>query len=483
MKTKIIVGLTIYAILFLGGGLYVLHLIGSTTNRLDNLIMLHQVEILREHYLIQIRRVQTDLALRETRFARDTDTIVSHVRSMGRVVRTCSDCHHDAATAARLEDLERRTIGYQEAISRVMTVRAGADRIRAERDNAFQVGEDLIEQVSDMIALTGARLEASTQRALASIRKTTGVLLFLLAAGPLVSIGLGFVFVRGITRPLGVLLDTTRRLSAGELDYRVPGLSDEFGQLGEAFNTMASSLREHIVGRQRAEQMAALGRLSAGLAHEIKNPLAGIKVAMEILAGEESMTEENRDVARKVRQEVVRVETLMRSFLTFARPPRPQPAEVDVDALIASSLSLYGRDPRFAPAHARPIRLVREAGSGAVAVADPAQLEQVVVNLLLNALEAMPEGGTLVVRTGADPDGMVRIEVADSGKGVPPESRERIFEPFFTTKGKGTGLGLAISRQLIEQQGGTLRVADNPGGGAVFTVRIPARTAGAESAA
>jgi signal transduction histidine kinase len=483
MKTKIIVGLTIYAILFLGGGLYVLHLIGSTTSRLDNLIMLHQVEILREHYLIQIRRVQTDLALRETRFARDTDTIVSHVRSMGRVVRTCSDCHHDAATSARLEDLEHRTIEYQEAISRVMTVRAGAERVRVERDNAFQVGEDLIEQVSDMIALTGVRLEASTQRALASIRKTTVVLLFLLAAGPLVSIGLGFVFVRGITKPLGVLLDTTRRLTAGDLDYRVPALSDEFGQLGEAFNAMASSLREHIAERQRAEQMAVLGRLSAGLAHEIKNPLAGIKVAMEILAGEESMTEENRDVARKVRQEVVRVETLMKSFLTFARPPRPQPAEVDVDALIASSLSLYGRDPRFAPDHPRSIRLVRDAASGAVAVADPAQLEQVIVNLLLNALEAMPEGGKLAVRTGADPDGMVRIEVADSGKGVPPENRERIFEPFFTTKGKGTGLGLAISRQLIEQQGGTLRVADNPGGGAVFTVRIPARTAGVESAA
>ncbi|MCU0229910.1 MAG: ATP-binding protein, partial [Acidobacteria bacterium] len=383
----------------------------------------------------------------------------------------------------RLEDLEHRTMQYQDAISRVMTVRAGAERLRAESDNAFQVGEDLIERVSEMIALTGVRLEASTQRALASIRKTTFVLLILLAAGPLISIGLGFVFVRGITQPLGVLLETTRRLAAGDLDYRVPRLSDEFGQLGDSFNAMASSLREHITERQRAEQMAVLGRLSAGLAHEIKNPLAGIKVAMEILAGEESMTEENRDVARKVRQEVGRVETLMRSFLTFARPPRPQPAEVDVDALISSSLSLYGRDPRFSAEHPKPIRLVRGEESGAVAIADPAQLEQVIVNLLLNALEAMPEGGTLTVGTGVDSDGMVRIEVADTGKGVAPENRERIFEPFFTTKGKGTGLGLAISRQLIEQQGGTLRVGESSGGGAVFTVRVPARTAGAESAA
>jgi two-component system NtrC family sensor kinase len=114
-------------------------------------------------------------------------------------------------------------------------------------------------------------------------------------------------------------------------------------------------------------------------------------------------------------------------------------------------------------------------------VADPSQLEQVLVNLFMNAMDAMPQGGTLRVRTAADGDGTVRIEVADSGKGVPPENREKIFEPFFTTKGKGTGLGLAISRQLVEQQSGTLRISDNPGGGAAFTVRVPARGTGAET--
>jgi len=204
---------------------------------------------------------------------------------------------------------------------------------------------------------------------------------------------------------------------------------------------------------------------------------------MEILAAEESMSEENRDVARKVREEVGRVEALMRSFLTFARPPRPQAAEVDVNALIASCLSLYGRDPRLRADHPRAVQLVRELAAVPVAVADPSQLEQVLVNLLMNAMDAMPQGGTLSVRTAADGDGMVRIEVGDSGKGVPPENREKIFEPFFTTKGKGTGLGLAISRQLVEQQGGTLRVSDDPGGGAVFTVRVPTRGTGMESPA
>jgi len=173
MKTKIIVGLAIYAIIFLCGGLYVLHLIGSTARQTDALIMLHQVEILREHYLLQIRRVQTDLALRDTRFARDIDTSIAHVVSMERVIDTCFDCHHARPVVDRLAALKAQTRNYQELISRVMTIRANEARLLSEKESAFQAGEKLIEQVSDMIALTGARLQASTRRALASIRRTT----------------------------------------------------------------------------------------------------------------------------------------------------------------------------------------------------------------------------------------------------------------------------------------------------------------------
>lgn len=478
MKRKIILGLAVYAIVFLCGGLYVLHTLGSTSVKLDNLIMLHQVEILREHYLIQIRRVQTDLILRDTKFAPDTWTIVSNAERMSRVVRTCSDCHHRPEVAARLAALQGRTEEFKRALSRVLTVHGNPTRLAAEKERAFRAGEGLIGEVSDMIALTGARLEASTARALTGMRRTITVLLVLLGIAPLVSVILGVVLVRGLTKPLEVLVESTRKVTAGQLDHRVGGLKDEFGELGEAVNAMASSLREQIVERERTEQMARLGRLSAGLAHEIKNPLAGIKVAMEILAGEETMSEENREVARKVREEVGRVETLMRSLLSFARPPQPQPAEIDVNALVASSVALHARDPRFEDHHPHPIRLRYDLGQPPVVVADPMQLEQVIVNLFLNAIEAMPEGGTLTVRTApnGEPRG-ARIEVADSGKGVPPGDAERIFEPFFTTKTKGTGLGLAISRQLVQRNRGTLTLSPNPEGGSIFTIALPARQA------
>ena len=483
MKKKIIIGLAIYAILFLAGGLYVLHAIGSTTAKLDNLIMLHQVEILREHYLIQIRRVQTDLALRETSFAPDTDTMIAHVASMSRVVRTCFDCHHEPPVEDRLIGLAASTENYKEALSRVLTVRADAARLEREKEAAFRTGEALIEEVSNMIALTGARLEASTARALAGIRKTTQVLLILLAIAPLISIVLSIVLVRGLTRPLGALVDSTRRIAGGDLDHRVSGLTNEFGELGAALNNMASSLSEQIAARERSEQMARLGRLSAGLAHEVKNPLAGIKVAMEILASETTISDENREVAHKVREEVGRVETLMRSFLSFARPPKPTPAEIDVRLLLDSLLSLHGRDRRFATAPEQGgIRLVRDFQEVPLVVADPMQIEQVLLNLFLNAVESMPKGGELRVSTHGAPGGRsVRIEIADTGKGVAPENAERIFEPFFTTKPRGTGLGLAISRQLVTQNGGTLTVSPNPGGGALFALALP--VAGAPAAA
>lgn len=474
MKRRIIIILTIYSVAFLIGGLYILRIIESTTGKLDNLIMLHQVEILREHYLIQIRRVQTNLAVRGTKFAPDHETTIKHIASMDRVIVTCFDCHHAPGVAARIEDLHRDTKAYEGALAHALVDHAGGDWSDGERDRAFQLGEALIAKVSDMIALTGARLEKSTQRALAEIARTKRVLLILLCAGPAVSVALGFLLVRGLSRPLDVLLRATRKLKAGDLDYRVSGLQEEFAELGSALNDMSSALKDHIANLRRAERMAMLGQLSAGLAHEIKNPLAGIKAAMEVLAAESTMPADDKEILRKVQREVERVESLMKTFLNFARPPKPQPANVDINALVSSSLTLYGRGPSGRKEDAR-ITVSTDLRPLPVIATDPMQLEQVLVNLVFNAFEAMPDGGLLTIRTRHDESARrVRIEVADSGKGIAAPNLAKIFEPFFTTKPKGTGLGLAISRQLIEQQGGALSVTSKEGSGTVFTIELPA---------
>lgn len=476
MKRRIVIGLALYALLFVLGGVYILWTIREATGKLDNLIMLHQVEILREHYLSQLRQVQNDLSLMETRRSPGFEATVRHARGVGAVIHTCGTCHHAAPVAARIKHLQDETQRYKDALSRVLTLRGDEARWVAERDAAFGIGERLTHETGEMIAITGSRLERATQRALGEIAQTRIVLYALVGIGPLLTILLGWLFTSGFTRPVRTLLASTRRLKAGDLEHRVEGLSGEFGELGEAFNDMAASLGRQLSEMQRTEQMVVLGQLSAGLAHEVKNPLAGIKVAMEVLGQDSNLAPEDREVLRKVIQEVARLEGLMRSFLSFAKPPRPQLGPVDVAAVLNAALGLYARHPRLTAEEPERVRIVREFGEVPAAVADAQQLQQVALNLVLNAVEALPPGGTLVVRTAVAAGGEgVDIVFDDDGPGVRAEDAERIFQPFFTTKHGGTGLGLAISRQLIRQQHGTLTLEPKDGPGARFVVRVPAQ--------
>jgi signal transduction histidine kinase len=484
VKRKIIIGLAVYAVVFSLGGVYVLHTIGDATAELDRLVQLHQVEILREHYLLEIRRVQYDLTLRGTHHSRDFDTAVKHAVNMRGIVEACFSCHHEEPVLERIRDLHGQTELYQDALSRVFTIRADPERMALEKDRAFHVGEELISQVGQMISLTGARLEQATQESLSEIRDTRFALFALVGIAPLLSAALGYLFISSLTSPVKVLLRSTRKLKAGDLDHRVARLRDEFGELAGAFNEMAESLKEHLHKMQRAEQMAVVGKLAAGLAHEIKNPLAGIKVAMNVLGDEEYLSDEDKRVVRKVSQEISRLEGLMRSFLEFARPAKPKMESVDINALIDSALTFYSRSGRRTSAGGPATEFVKDLGSLPRTDADPMQLHQVFLNLVINAVDAMPDGGTLSVRTAFDAEEKtIQVEIADTGHGIDPKHADSIFQPFFTTKPKGTGLGLPICRQLVEQHGGTIEAVENAGGGTCFRIRLPMQTVSEDVAA
>lgn len=474
MKKKIIAGLLLYFAIFLAGGIYIVVSIESGTSQLRQLIMLHQVEILREHYLIQVKRVQSDLALRKTRYSRDFDTVISDVVKMGRSVNTCFDCHHTPAGTARLQELKAETDRYEEALSRVLTVRANAARLAAEEDSAFQRGESLTRKVSEMIAMTGGRLGDRTERSLEEIGKTKYILYVLLAISPLVAAGMASVFVRGFTGSVNTLLEATRKLKGGALDHRVAALKDEFRELASSFNEMAGSLQEQMKKMQRTEQMVVAAELAAGLAHEIKNPLAGIKVAMNVLAQEATISEEDREVLGKVVGEVSRMEALMKSFLNFTKPPTLHFAPVRVNDLLNSTLAFYLQHHSLSPGKSNTIEIVKDLQPLPAIEADAMQLQQVILNIVLNAIHAMPTGGTLSVRTSHERDRRsIRIEISDTGKGIKAEVIDDIFQPFFTTKAKGTGLGLAISRQLVEQHGGSIGAMNNQGDGCTFVIHLP----------
>ncbi|MBI5067471.1 MAG: HAMP domain-containing protein [Deltaproteobacteria bacterium] len=281
---------------------------------------------------------------------------------------------------------------------------------------------------------------------------------------------------REAVAPLQRLVTSMRQAEAGDLQVRADeGRTDELGVAARGFDQMLAALRrsqseleafyrERMV---RADRFAAVGELATGLAHEIKNPLAGLSGALELLAEDLAQAPRQAEVVAEMRHQVTRLTHTMESLLHFARPPKPQLRAADVNETLEKVLFLVSQQRRAAPVEVKAQldrSLPRVHG-------DPAQLEQVLLNLCLNASQAMASGGTLTVRSFAE-EQRVTVEVQDTGPGIPDDVRPHIFKPFFTTKTEGNGLGLAISARIIAEHGGNIAYRCPPGGGTVFTITL-----------
>jgi PAS domain S-box-containing protein len=728
MKKKIIIGLGVFSVIFLLGGLYIITTIESATATLDNLITLHQVEILREQLLLQIKRVQADINLKNTRYARGIDTVIANVKNMEKMADGCLDCHHSEDMTLRLEHLQDDVDDYKKAISRLFTVRANVQRLEEEEDRTFRTGEELITSVNNMITMASSKLERKTQASLRDIANTKALLYALVAVLPAFTGILGFLFIRGLTHPVNVLLKATREIKSGELDHKIVGLKDEFGEVADSFNEMSQSLEESmrsirenekryrllfesagdaifmleaegedagrivsanraaadmhgytmdellklnlirdldsqddssdaperikrmlngewikaeiyhktkdgtvfpvevsagllefmghkyilafdrditerkkseeaiirsyimfvtvldnidaiiyvadlktyeilyinsytrklfgdiegktcwqtlqsgqygpcafcsndkllnpdgspaavyhwefqntvngrwyeirdsaiewIDGRivrmevandvterrkleetlKRAEQMKLVGEWAAGLAHEIKNSLAGIKISVEVLGAEANMPEEDKETIFRAVEEIKRIEMLLKSLLSFAKPPKLQLSGTDINEIIDKTID-FSLKRSYMKTEETEIEIVKELDAGLPRTrADAQQLQQVFMNLLLNARDAMKDGGTLTAKSYYDAkEDAIQVEISDTGEGVDDMLLEKIFQPFITTKSKGTGLGLAISKRIIEQHGGSISAGNKPGGGVIFYISLPVK--------
>lgn len=477
MKKKIIAGLSLFSFIFLISAVYTIVTIEGATTKMDNLIKLHQVEILREHLLIQLKHAQSDLFLKNTPYARSMDTVVSHVKAMNNILTTCFACHHAAGVENRLKALRGRVEDYKNGLSRVFTLRSNAVRLQYEENQAYQMGAVLVDELDSITRMANRKLEERTRSASREIRRTKSMLYALIAIVPIAALGLSALFIRGFTRPVGELLTATRRLKNGDLEYRIEGMEDEFGEVAASFNEMAQALREDRHRMQWAEQLVVLGEMAGGLAHEIKNPLAGIKASMDVLCGDPNLGRENRFLVYKAGEQITRIDSLMKSILNFARPPKPNLAMVDLNSIIDSTIALTERHPSFTARTGREITVLKDFDRHLPdTLADPMQLQQVFLNLLLNAADAMPEEGVITVETAyLEPERRLLVRVKDTGKGIDAAVIDRIFQPFFTTKPNGTGLGLAIIKGLVEQHGGTITVRNNPDRGVTFGISLPLR--------
>ncbi|MCP3979301.1 MAG: GHKL domain-containing protein [bacterium] len=219
---------------------------------------------------------------------------------------------------------------------------------------------------------------------------------------------------------------------------------------------------------EKSEQLAAVGELAASIAHEVRNPLAGMKGALEVLRGELSVKPSNLEIVDELLAQIVRLEGLVRDLLTYARPRALSPRAFDLHELIDRVLRLYKDE---ADVNGITVHRVSAPGTGRI-FADPQAIEQVFINLIHNSIQAMEDGGTLTV-DAQSAGGFLLVSLQDTGKGILPADLKRIFQPFFTTKHRGSGLGLSIVRKLVEQHKGTVEVTSQLGHGTSVKFRIP----------
>jgi len=326
-----------------------------------------------------------------------------------------------------------------------------------------------------------------TQEQIAGMKRAA--LWTMLLAGLALAGGGGVLMIRLVDRPVARLADAMARVETGDLTAQaVCGGRDELGGLAKSFNAMVDRLRAardeieayHQQRLARAERLASLGELAASVAHEIKNPLAGIAGAVRILAEDMPASDSRKEIMGEILAQIRRLDGTVCDLLTFARPGGPKVGPCALHQILDRVLLVLAEDPS-----ASNVRVVREYQSDLPPVlADGKLLEQVFFNLLLNAVQAIGGQGTITLRTArgeadvARTDGAplgphLEVRVIDTGPGIPTHLLREIFTPFFTTKPRGIGLGLAITRRIVEDHGGRISGENLPGQGAMFRICLP----------
>jgi signal transduction histidine kinase len=287
-----------------------------------------------------------------------------------------------------------------------------------------------------------------------------------------------FVLAYLIQRPMVELQEKMAQVSEGDLNASVSfsGRNDEIGDLGRNFNHMMLQLREsrdeierlHRTQMSRAEHLATLGELATGLAHEIRNPLAGIAGVIEIVGRDLPATSPARAVVKDVRLEITRISRTLTDLLETARPRRPEVRRSNLNTTVEHAVMLARQQVL-----SRPIKIeLQKAPDLSEVEHDSDQVHQVLLNLLLNAVQAMEGAGTVHVEIGSRGD-CASVVVSDTGRGISPQNLPNIFRPFYTTKGNGTGLGLSLAHRIVEDHHGRIEVSSTVGKGSKFTVLLP----------
>lgn len=421
---------------------------------------------------VELEECLTDLIALENDRVESVAVMHDRVRVLLAAVRAAADQPEESELCDRIE---RNFADYLQHWKRMPP--PGDPSHESVRLTATKLLEtETLKPCQEFKLYNAARIEASAGHHELVLSRLAWGLAGVGGLGGITGLVLGFGMARGLARSIRRLRVQIRD-AAGKLGPAGPeiilteegefhGLHEEVEALSERIKQVVGTLQQREREVLRAEQLAAVGQLAAGVAHEIRNPLTSIKLLVQSAqeAADDVLSHED---LRVIEDEVRRMERSLQTFLDFARPPRTERRPTELQPLIRSVIELLkGRAER------QRIDVQCEIPA-LTATIDSEQIRQVIVNLCLNAIDAMPTGGSLVVSVNAKPMDRFEIAVSDTGSGIPIELLPRLFQPFVSTKDTGLGLGLVISKRIVEAHSGTILAWNKPDGGCRFVVNLP----------
>ncbi len=500
MKKRITIAFILIFSLFLAGSTVMIYNLVRTTGNLRYLIGLHEIEDIRQDLFSSIQKVSAYVYGTSMVFTSHLDEVIDNTNKMHNAIRRCSECHHDPGVEAELIETTQMVDLFEEQLSYLITIVADVERRHNKQEEVLQASTDILNRVQEMVIRAGRSIDRKTVQAMDELNRMYILIGITLLATIITAVLIAHYLVRSITRPIDALVDSARRIADGKWGYQTDFKgADEFQELINSFNTMSRSLAHKKELEQRhleelrstqqqlieAEKLTALGTMAGGIAHDFNNILCGMIGHLNVLARQIPPDDEHRKTIDTIEQAGFRAAELVKQLLTFARQKPLQIAPVDLNKCINGVRRLI-KDSfddnvtiNFEPGKNLPL-----------VYGDAGQLEQVFINLCLNARDAMPDGGTIAITTSAaDLDDTFRarhhdaetgpyvvVTVRDTGTGINEKILPRVFDPFFTTRevGKGTGLGLAMVYGIVKNHDGFCLIESSPGRGTTFTIYLPA---------
>jgi signal transduction histidine kinase len=500
MRKRIIVAFALIFTLFLTGSAIMIYNMVRTTGNLRYLIDLHEIEDIRQDLFSSIQRVQSYVYASHDVFTENLDEIINNTNVMHQAIRKCNDCHHVQTIKDELDKTTRLVDVFEEQLSYLITIVAEVERRQNKQQEVFQISTDILAKVEYMVSAAGATIQKRTSEAMDDLSRVYIMVAVTMFGTLILAVVIANYLSNFITRPIDALVESTRKITHGQWGYQTSvRTTGEFEELVSSFNKMSESLArqrkreklhvEELQNAQKqlieAEKLTAIGTLAGGIAHDFNNILCGMIGHLNILAKQLQHDEEHKKTIETIEKAGFRAAELVKQLLTFARqkPMKLQPTSIN--SCVQDAILLI--EKTFDRMISLDVDLHPDIPS---AKGDPAQLEQVIINLCVNARDAMPEGGTISLSTDsfeADPafcathhdarsGPYLVLTVRDTGTGIDEEILPRIFDPFFTTKevGKGTGLGLAMVYGIIKNHEGFCTIDSSPDQGTTIRVYIPA---------